>query len=389
MDNAGGDAYARVIAAPMDYNAPSLREAKVTVPDIALDVLAERSDSKQNSMGVKQSFIFSEKDKCMVSFMTEALHSPNVFDETEKVHDLNNVASVSIAGKDVVRIREDREATINAIEAAAQSFHAAGWCKAWLSNCDPAVRGVSATVNGPLCEQLAEATGYHDCGSFTQLRSGAKLLEKLDSSGNGIAMDFEEHMDLCELRADRLEKNKNLLSTLREDEHSSELMALTLKDAQLNRMTMPVPIEDIDLSDIVLAPRFAVVQGVRDDGSIKVRAVDNETVCQNNSCCQPCEKLQYDGLDKFWALLKTVCAAIGAVPGMWKADIDAAYRRIPVWSEHPFAARVVFKLMAYFMFRNIWPRHLGPLLLFILGSGSALLFAMLPGRFCTSRCCVS
>jgi putative transcriptional regulator len=53
----------------------------------------------------------------MVSFMTEALHSPNVFDETEKVHDLNNVASVWIAGKDVVRIREDREATINAIEA--------------------------------------------------------------------------------------------------------------------------------------------------------------------------------------------------------------------------------------------------------------------------------
>ena len=50
----------------------------------------------------------------------------------------------------------------------------------------------------------------------------------------------------------KVAKNKKLLASLREDVNSAELMALTLKDAKLNRMTMPVPIDQIDLSNIVV-----------------------------------------------------------------------------------------------------------------------------------------
>ena len=31
------------------------------------------------------------------------------------------------------------------------------------------------------------------------------------------------------------------------------------------------------------------------------------------------------------------------VPGLWKADVDAAFRRIPLLAEHRWAAAVVFK----------------------------------------------
>ncbi len=35
---------------------------------------------------------------------------------------------------------------------------------------------------------------------------------------------------------------------------------------------------------------------------------------------------------------------MGEVPGLWKADIDAAFRRIPVRPEHRWACGVAFKV---------------------------------------------
>ena len=74
-----------------------------------------------------------------------------------------------------------------------------------------------------------------------------------------------------------MQRNLELLSTLVEDAHSSELLALTAGDAKLNRMTDPVSIDRVDLEKVNLATRSGVVQGVREDGSDKIRACDNET----------------------------------------------------------------------------------------------------------------
>lgn len=57
--------------------------------------------------------------------------------------------------------------------------------------------------------------------------------------------------------------------------HSSELHALTLKDAALGRMTTPVPACEVDLSKVRLVPRFAIHQGTRKDGTPKIRPVDH------------------------------------------------------------------------------------------------------------------
>ena len=61
---------------------------------------------------------------------------------------------------------------------------------------------------------------------------------------------------------------------LREDEHAARLLEITQKDADLRRMTRPVPVEEFDKSGILLQPRFAVTQS-RPDGSSKTRAVDH------------------------------------------------------------------------------------------------------------------
>jgi len=69
--------------------------------------------------------------------------------------------------------------------------------------------------------------------------------------------------------------NAQLLESLREDKHAAGLMDLAQTDASLGRMSEPVPVDQCCLDEVLLAPRFAVEQGVQADGSVKIRAIDN------------------------------------------------------------------------------------------------------------------
>ena len=97
MSNDGVDVAARMIVEPV----PNLKAAEDFVPYSAtLDKHAVQSHSKQNSYTQNSSaFAFSKKDKRMVRFMTDALQSPDVFKETEIVHELNSDAASWIAGR--------------------------------------------------------------------------------------------------------------------------------------------------------------------------------------------------------------------------------------------------------------------------------------------------
>jgi len=55
----------------------------------------------------------------------------------------------------------------------------------------------------------------------------------------------------------------SLLGHLKEDDHEEELMRLTCADAELGRMSAPVPAVDCDLTDVRVQPRFGVEQGLR------------------------------------------------------------------------------------------------------------------------------
>lgn len=80
----------------------------------------------------------------------------------------------------------------------------------------------------------------------------------------------------------------------------------------------------------------------RNDGSIKLRAVDDFTRSGCNAATAPTEKLHYENLDYFVAALRAARAHLGDDLGLWKADIDSAYRRIPVAPEHRSFAWIAF-----------------------------------------------
>jgi len=129
--------------------------------------------------------------------------------------------------------------------------------------------------------------------------------------------------ELGELRA---ETNISIIKRLREDSNAESLYEACCSDARLGRMSHPAVLEAASLDACHLSPRFGVVQGkiacvrlfalvrlfmsrcagVRADGSIKVRPVDDMSRSLVNAAAKPSEKLRYDSLDGLLQALRFI-----------------------------------------------------------------------------------
>ena len=100
------------------------------------------------------------------------------------------------------------------------------------------------------------------------------------------------------------------------------------------------------LDQVTISPRFAVEQGLKPDGSVKVRPVDDFTRSGCNAATEPTGTLVYESIDALLASIRAAKHSTDAEAGcklaLWKADIDSAYRRIPIAPEHRHLAWVAF-----------------------------------------------
>ena len=180
------------------------------------------------------------------------------------------------------------------------------------------------------------------------------MIGELECSGVGTPIECDQVKSVEELEASCARSNAELLSELREDEVSSELLRITVEDAKMGRMSEPELLEKSSTEGLLLNPRFGVVQR-RPDGNEKVRAVDNFSWSAHkgdwedgsskshkrakkehsvNRHTAASEKMSHDTLDMLFGVMKLFVATLGCVPGLFEADIDAAFRRIPVCSAH-------------------------------------------------------
>ena len=169
------------------------------------------------------------------------------------------------------------------------------------------------------------------------------LVGDLPRSGIGRAVEMELAASTDSLRASVEASNKLLLDSLREDEWSDQLYEITLKDARLGRMSYPVEAKHADLKNTLLHPRFGVSQ-LKEDGTYKVRAVDNFSwsarVARDkkkrgidgsvNAFTVAFEKLTHDSLDVLVAALCEFHSLSDEVPGLVKINVDSAFRRVPI-----------------------------------------------------------
>ena len=203
---------------------------------------------------------------------------------------------------------------------------------------------VAGGVNGPLLDALAKKVKHHDIDCVNLFREGGPLLGTLQCTGNGTPIPPGEHASFSDLLKNCESSNRQLLNGIKEDgSHSEDLVRMCVDDAKLGRMSFPTIANDLELREKVFSPRFCVEQGTRADGTVKLRAVDDFTRSGCNPCTTPSEKLHYDSLDVFIASLRVMAKQYSIDLEFWKADIDAAYRRVPVAPEHRQFAWIFFK----------------------------------------------
>ena len=169
--------------------------------------------------------------------------------------------------------------------------------------------------------------------------AGAETLGELVQSGVGSPADRACVPNEDVLVALCRENNEQLFTELRSDEHAEELLRATYADEALGRLfsTKVVSAKDSTLDRVLLHPRFGVAQA-REDGSVKVRPVDNMSwgpadraavgaqrpskkarkVQSVNGFVAPGEKMHHDTVDTLAAMLRQFVLIVGCIPGLFK-----------------------------------------------------------------------
>ena len=129
---------------------------------------------------------------------------------------------------------------------------------------------------------------------------------------------------------------------MREDPRSKDLVGMCSSECKLGRMSRPVKPSELNLSAVTLSPRFCIEQGTRADGSVKLRAIDDMTRSGLNAITWASEKLQYEAFDAMLGCIREAHACHGPKLRLWKADVDSAYRRVPVEESSQNDAWIVF-----------------------------------------------
>ena len=158
-------------------------------------------------------------------------------------------------------------------------------------------------------------------------------------------MPVEKHMagSKSELDQNMAARNRALIKGLREDTNSDVSLKKVQNDTKLGRMLEPREIREEDVLYSVLSPRMCVEQGIGPDGAPKFRAVDDFTRSHMNACTEPTEKLSCDTLDAVVRTLRELSLKLDCPISMFKADIDSAFRRVPIAAEQRRYGRIVFK----------------------------------------------
>lgn len=169
------------------------------------------------------------------------------------------------------QVMNEREEVISAIEKNAAELVASGQQRQWLLGADQDTAKASATVNGPLAEELAARKNFQDAECVQSLRDGAPALGDLPRAADAAPQNYPEAASVEDLRGSCRTRDEELLKSLHADEDAAYLLEQTLADAKLGRMTRLVRADSLDLGRVLLGRRFSREQGTRADGSAKLR----------------------------------------------------------------------------------------------------------------------
>ena len=301
--------------------------------------------------GQNSHYVLSKDDEKKIAFITE--NWENAIPDSSEASALPEtlVAAIDwVASTPPATIMAEREAIVNRILDRAQKLHECGSVKQWFASADADIQQACAGVNGPLMEELVHESKFRDKQCPNLFRHGARLIGPLQCPETMEPVQYKTHKSIRSLQRALPEQNRSMIKRLKPDKFGETLIKQIEANARLHRMTTPRPVSESDLQDFAIAKRFGVEQGekivIDEKGNKtvtpKIRAIDDCTASGVNSCTQPSSKLRVDGIDALVTAMRRFREASGKVPHLMKADIDAAYSRVPIAPEDRWAAAVAF-----------------------------------------------
>ena len=268
---------------------------------------------------------------------------PPPLDERAELDSGNKAAIQWISQRSADEVNSYRLKIVETVENLAALYQREGRCEEWFNGADRIVQEVSRGVNGPLLEELVAKTLFEDKAAPNTFRTGAPLVGALAPIDGCPTHEYPEPASHEDLAVSAKQDNRALLETMREDKHGDFLDKQTTEDAENKRMSYPQEMETVDFAAVRMARRFSREQGLKPDGSLKLRAVDDETGNGINTCVKPESKMTTNTADQPVRMTLELQQRTSDELALWKADIDSAFRRIPILPSHRWMAWVVFK----------------------------------------------
>ena len=303
---------------------------------------------------------------CLCIYQAPKIDRHILFAEAAVAVDAEAVPSTPVLHKDVItavewqarhttqQIIDMREKMVCEIEVMAKQFVDDGSTREALKSADEGVRGIASAVNVPLLEWLVDKYGHDDKDVAKLFKEGAPLVGDLYFSGRAgseaVAADATE-----KLIKGRHSWNASLQKSIKHSDlgtggrsqTAQALLDLTKMDADLGRMTNPKVCSGDD-EGCLFSKRFCLEQGTRPDGTAKLRPCDDATASWVNWYAQLLEKLRLENLSDLHQLAMLVhrefrkAGVCAVVLEVLKADVDSAFRRVPILPEHRKLAAVLF-----------------------------------------------
>ncbi|CAK0857956.1 unnamed protein product, partial [Prorocentrum cordatum] len=115
----------------------------------------------------------------------------------------------------------------------------------------------------------------------------------------------------------------------------AEIWAQTAQDVDEGRAGPPVPLDRVDLNNVLLVDTFGIWGQHGDAASPKVRSIRNSRTNGVNEYAFMPQKLRHDDLHQMVAALRLLSEGHGdAAPAMGKADFKSAFKTLPPDSQH-------------------------------------------------------
>ena len=206
----------------------------------------------------------------------------------------------------------------------------------WRAEMPPTVRKVAGHLHLPLLEEMLAHAGYPDTQLIQHLRKGFPVMGTLPASG---VYPLEDPAPTPELHEREFWRKAaadwpRTLAAERPGEFVEHLWKKVQEEVPDGCIEPPTDPSTIRGRKKCVTRRFGKDEGLKADGTPKIRCIDDYTASRVNAATAAQDRIVLQTLDNAVAMARCLENALQKPVYIWKTDHKGAYRQVPVMPAH-------------------------------------------------------